>query len=133
MSPSAAFALDPLLASLAVPLRRAADSLLDLRAAAHAGTTPGRCIRCYFQLLAAAPREVQPRLTPLRAWLEAHIEAAASDAEGRLLETLPVTLDAEDLESCCRSLMDGIHADRAYASPRITLDFRYKPACPVAA
>lgn len=119
--------IDPLLAPLAAPLRRAADTLLDLRAAARQGTTPGRCIRCYFQLLAASPAADQARLTPLRAWLETHIEAAASDADGRLLETLPVDLAASpDLETCCRSLMDEMLQNRAYDTPRLTLAFRYK-------
>ena len=128
----AAHELDALLAPLAQPLRRAADSLLDLREAVRAGATPGRCIRCYFSLLAAAPAAIQPRLTPLRAWLERHIEAAACDAEGRLLETLPVVLDAEDLENCCRRLMREMTENRAYPTPHITLGFRYRPA-PLAA
>jgi hypothetical protein len=127
MPTSAADDIDQLLAPLAAPLRRAADQLLDFRSAARAGTTPGRCIRCYFELLAAAPSSVQPRLTPLRAWLEARIEAAATDAEGKLLETLPVTLDAEDLESCCRRLMREMTENRVYPTPLINLGFRYKP------
>ena len=125
--------LDALLAPLAAPLRREADSLLDLRAAARAGSTPGRCIRCYFNLLAAAPASVQPSLTPLRAWLEARIEAAATDAEGRFLEALPVDLDAEDLETCCRRLMREMTENRSYQSPHINLGFRYKKAAPLAA
>lgn len=125
---SAVTDLDSLLASLATPLRRASDSLLDLREAARSGTAPGRCIRCYFNLLAAAPSAEQPRLTPLRAWLEARIEAAATDAEGRLLETLPVRLDTEDLESCCRRLMREVTEDRSYPTTHIQLGFRYKAA-----
>ena len=125
---SSADDIDALLAPLAAPLRRSADHLLDLRSAARTGTTPGLCIRCYFELLAAAPSAVQPRLTPLRAWMEARIEAAATDAEGRLLETLPVSLDSEDLESCCRRLMREMTENRAYATSLINLDFRYKPA-----
>lgn len=120
--------IDALLAPLAAPLSRAADQLLDLRSAARSGTTPGRCIRCYFELLAAAPSSVQPQLTPLRAWLEFRIEAAATDADGQLLETLPVTLDAQDLETCCRRLMREVTEDRAYDTPHINLGFRYKPA-----
>lgn len=120
--------LDSLLAPLAAPLRRAADSLLDLREAARTGTTPGRCIRCYFNLLAAAPAAEQPRLTPLRAWLEARIEAAATDADGHLLETIPVVLDTEDLESCCRRLMREMTENRVHATPHINLGFRYKAA-----
>lgn len=126
MSPNAVADLDPLLAPLAAPLRRAADSLLELREAARSGTTPGRCIRCYFQLLAAASRDVQPRLTPLRAWLENHIEAEACDADGRLLEVVPVRLDADDLETCCRGIMREMHEDRAYDTPNIQMSFRYK-------
>ncbi len=132
-APSAVSDLDSLLASLASPLRRASDSLLDLREAARSGTAPGRCIRCYFNLLAAAPRAEQPRLTPLRAWLEARIEAAATDGEGRLLETLPVHLDTEDLESCCRRLMREVTEDRAHAAPHIRLGFRFTAAAIAAA
>lgn len=125
--------LDALLASLAAPLRRASDTLLDLREAARSGQAPGRCIRCYFNLIAAAPRAEQARLTPLRAWLEARIEAAATDGEGRLLETLPVSLDGEDLEACCRRLMREVTEDRAHPVPHIQLGFRYKPAALAAA
>lgn len=132
MPPNSIDDLDTLLASLVAPLRNAGDNLLDLRDAARSGSTAGRCIRCYFNLLAAAPSAVQPRLTPLRAWLEARIEAAATDAEGRLLEAIPVSLDAEDLESCCRRLMREMTENRAYATPHINLGFRYKPA-PLAA
>lgn len=132
MQPTTTDDLDTLLASLVAPLPHVADSLLDLRDAARSGTTAGRCIRCYFNLLAAAPSAAQPRLTPLRAWLEARIEAAATDAEGRFLEAIPVTLDAEDLESCCRRLMREMTEDRAYATPHINLGFRYKPV-PLAA
>jgi hypothetical protein len=131
MSSSSAAAspeLDTLLASLATPLRRASDSLLDLREAVRSRTAPGRCIRCYFTLLAAAPRAEQARLTPLRAWLEARIEAAATDGEGRLLEIFPVRLDTEDLETCCRRLMREVTEDRAHAAPHIQLGFRYKAA-----
>lgn len=119
--------LDALLAPLAVSFRQAADHLLDLRSAARTGTTPGRCIRCYFDLLASAPNRAQARLTPLRAWLEARIEAAATDSEGRLLETLPITLDADDLETCCRRLMREMTENRAYSTPLINMGFRYKP------
>lgn len=120
--------LDALLASLVVPLRNAGDSLLDLREAARSGATAGRCIRCYFNLLAVAPSSAQPRLTPLRVWLEARIEAAATDAEGRLLESIPVSLDTQDLETCCRRLMREMTENRAYDTPHINLGFRYKPA-----
>ena len=126
MSPNAVADLDPLLAPLAAPLRRAADSLLELREAARSGSTPGRCIRCYFQLLAVDSRDVQTRITQLRVWLENHIEAEACDADGHLLEVLPVRLDADDLETCCRGIMREMHEDRAYDTPNIQMSFRYK-------
>jgi hypothetical protein len=119
-------ALDPLLADLAPALRGQGDLLLDLRAAA--AHSPGRCIRCYFQLLASAPASARPRLTPLRTWLEARIEAAAHDDSGRLLDTFPVNLDDDDLESCCRRLMRLVAEDRTHASPAIRLGFRHRPA-----
>lgn len=120
-------ALDPLIADLATALRGQGDVLLDLREAAD--TSPGRCIRCYFQLLASASSAARPRLTPLRAWLEARIEAAAHDDDGRLLETLPVRLEEdEDLESCCRRIMREVAEDRAHGAPSIHLGFRHRAA-----
>ncbi|TAG28434.1 MAG: hypothetical protein EAZ36_05880, partial [Verrucomicrobia bacterium] len=86
------------------------------------------------QLLAAAPASFHPRLTPLRAWLEAHIEAAACDAQGHLLETCPIQHDSDDLESCCHALMREFHESRAYPTSTIELRFRYKSLThPVAA
>ncbi len=122
---NAAPALDPLLADLATALRGQGDVLLDLRAAAE--TSPGRCVRCYFQLLAAAPSSALPKLTPLRLWLESRIEAAAHDEAGRLLEVLPVSLaEDEDLESCCRRIMREVHADRVFATTALHLGFRHR-------
>ncbi len=121
--------IDHLLGDIAAPLAREADTLLDLREAATSASHPGRCVSCYFKLLAASPQQVSPRLTPLREWLESRIEITATGDEGLLLETLPLHLDAPDLESCCRRVMDAIFEDRSYVHARtIGLQFRFRPA-----
>ncbi len=122
--------IDHLLVEIASPLAREADTLLDLRdAAASPHAHPGRCVSCYFKLLAAAPAHLAPRLTPLRRWLENRIEIAATDDHQALLEVLPLHLDnAADLESCCQRVMDLFFEDRSYRETReIGLSFRFRP------
>ncbi|WP_221030727.1 hypothetical protein [Actomonas aquatica] len=124
--------IDHLLIEIASPLAREADTILDLRAAASADPHPGRCVSCYFKLLAAAPADLTPRFTPLRRWLEARIEITATDDQRQtLLEVLPLQLDDADLESCCRRAMNHIFEDRAYPqSSEIGLRFRFRSATP---
>lgn len=122
--------IDHLLAEIAAPLVREADTLLDLRAAASQSPHPGRCISCYFKLAAALPENAVTRLTPLRRWLEERIEIAATCEQGNLLETLPVDLeDTDDLESFCRRAMDLFLEDRSYEKTgEIGLCFRFREA-----
>ena len=127
MSLSAAF--DPVLATLAQPFRRQADMLLDLRECVATGTKPGRCVTCYFALHQTAAEAAMARLCPLRNWLENHIEIVARDEESRLLETLPLRLEAvEDLESYCHRVMAEFRENRTYDSAHIQLGFRYREA-----
>ena len=122
-------AFDPVIAPLAEPFRRHADTLLDLRACVLAGTRPGRCVACYFALQQAAAERAIARLCPLRDWLESNIEVVASDATARPLETLPLQLaDTGDLETYCRRTMAEFHENRSYETDRINLAFRYKQA-----
>ena len=123
-----AASIDPVLLPLTAPLRRQADTLLDLRTCALSGTRPGRCIVCYFALQNAAAEAVLASLCPLRRWLETHIEVVASDAL-RPLETLPLQLDgADDLETYCRRTMAEFQENRAYDSEEIRLEFRFRAA-----
>jgi|SRR5690606_19444572 len=121
--------IDQVLVEIASPLAREADTLLDLRSAASEAPHPGRCVSCYFKLLAAASDETASRLTPLRRWLEARIEIAATADSGDLLETLPLNLaDTLDLESCCRRTMAQMFEDRSYEHvARLALQFRFRP------
>ncbi len=122
-------AFDPVLAHLAAPFCRQADTLLDLRSCASNKTRPGRCVACYFVLQAAAAERAIAKLCPLRAWLETHIEVVASDGHASPLETLPLQLaGSEDLEAYCRRIMAEFHENRAYDATTIQLAFRYKQA-----
>jgi hypothetical protein len=122
-------AFDPVLAHLAGPFCRQADTLLDLRLCALNKTQPGRCVACYFVLQAAAAELAIAKLCPLRNWLEHHIEVVASDGSARPLETFPLQLaDAEDLEAYCRRTMAEFLENRVYDAPAINLAFRYKQA-----
>jgi len=122
-------AFDPVLAHLAEPFCRQADTLLDLRLCALNKTRPGRCVACYFVLQAAAAERAIAKLCPLRTWLETHIEVVASDESACPLETLPLQLgDAEDLEAYCRRTMAEFHDNRVYDATAIKLAFRYKQA-----
>ncbi|MCF3649298.1 hypothetical protein [Synoicihabitans lomoniglobus] len=123
--------IDQLLIEIASPLSKEADTILDLRAAASAQPHPGRCVMCYFKLLAAAPSVAVPRLTSLRRWLEARIEIAATRDSGDVLETMPLDLStATDLESCCQRTINTILEDRDYraGAPAVALQFRFRPA-----
>lgn len=118
-----------LLSPIAKPLAREADTLLDLHEALEIQPHPGRCIRCYFQLLAAASNQVEPRLTPLRRWLEQHIEiAACAEGSAEALEHFPLDLGtSHTLEECCQRSMATVILDRTYAgSPNLALEFRFR-------
>lgn len=122
-------AFDPVLALLAEPFCRQADTLLDLRACALNKTRPGRCVACYFVLQQAAADRAPAQLCPLRNWLETHIEVVASDETARPLEAFPLQLgEVEDLETYCRRTMAEFHDDRVYPAANINLAFRYKQA-----
>ncbi len=118
--------IDEILRPLAPALAREADVILDLRELLARQGHPGKCVRCFFRLFEAAGAEMQPRLAPLKAWLEKHVEIAVKN-EGEELETLPFSLaEDEDLESFCLRSIDYIRMDRGYKSSRVQLAFRYK-------
>ncbi len=128
MSPISNF--DQLLAPIAQPLRAQADTLLDLRDAATEHPHPGRCISCYFRLLENAPEKATAQLTPLRRWLEEHVEIVALDGQhdDRELEVFPLELGgADNLEACCRGTIRTVLHDRAFtATDRIAMQFRFR-------
>lgn len=85
-------------------------------------------MQCYFRLQGAANPQSKSALVPLRFWLESNIEVVAKGSQDQLLETLPLRLDASDLEGYCRGVMAQIREDRVYRLPQVTLEFQYKAA-----
>ena len=65
---------------------------------------------------------------PLRSWLESNIEVVAKDSQSRIIEKLPLQLDATDLAAYCNRLMGDFREDRAYSLSLVTLEFQYKDA-----
>lgn len=116
--------IDHAIAPLAAPLRHQADTLLTLRECALRRTLPGRCVSCYFRLATSARPEAD--LAPLRSWLESEIEIVAKDASAQVLETLPLRLEGDDLETCCRQTMDAMRDDRVHPTALLALSFRFK-------
>jgi len=107
---------------------RQADELIDLHEHARKRVLPGRCVQCYFRLQGAANPQAKSALVPLRSWLEANIEVVAKGSQNQVLETVPLSLEAADLEGYCRGMMTQFREDRAYRLPQLTLEFQYKAA-----
>lgn len=118
--------IDALLLPLGPVLAAAADTLLDLRELLIMKGHPGKCVRCFFQLFTAAGADSLPKLAPLKAWIEQHLEISVK-ADGRELETLPITLrQGDDLEAFCLRSIGKVRMDRSYRAKRLELAFRYK-------
>jgi hypothetical protein len=117
--------IDALLFPLGPALSAEADTLLDLHELLTLRGHPGKCVRCFFHLFAAAGNS-RSELTPLRNWIEQHLEISVR-AEGRDLEALPIKLRQEDdLEAFCLRSIRKIRMDRSYRAKRLELAFRYK-------
>ena len=120
--------IDEILKPLAPVLAREADAILDLRELLVSQGHPGKCVKCFFRLFEAAGTELLPRLEPLKAWLESHVEIAVR-SEGKDLEVLPVVLgNDDDLERFCLRSIRHVRMDRSYRQKRLQLAFRYKAA-----
>ncbi|BCU78168.1 hypothetical protein [Luteolibacter sp. LG18] len=124
--------LDTVLASLARPFQRRADTLLDLRECACDESRVGTCVKAYFDLHEDAPdqREARTGLNGFRHWLEDHVEIAVLDGKSSVcLETWPLTLAGEtDLEAFCQKAMNRLREDRCHRASVIHLEFRFRPA-----
>jgi hypothetical protein len=84
-------------------------------------------------LLAGARPESRPAATPLRQWLEQHLEVVARDPNRHELERLPIDLETDGMEDYCRRIMDTFRFDRGYADlPTIELSFEFKESMAVA-
>ena len=129
--------LDPILASLAKPLARLSDTLLDLRQWAHSPTCAGSCMKAYFELLGEAPEtaEVAIPLAALRNWLENRLNILVFDSTRAVcLDTLPLALsDETDLEQYCQSAMQRLRDDRCHDAPLLRLEFSFSRNTGVAA
>ncbi len=121
--------LDRILASLARPLERLSDTLLDLRQWAFSPSHAGSCVKAYFDLVSEAPAvaEVARSLGALRIWLEARLSIRVFDSRRAVcLETLPLALAGEtDLEEFCHSAMRRLREDRCHSAPLLRLEFGF--------
>jgi hypothetical protein len=104
-----------------------ADTILDLRTALINGQHPGKCVACFFKILAPACRiEKVNAVAPLKDWLEKNLEIVVKDDSTLELERLSVNLLEDDLETFCQKVMMQIHYDRNYANRQLSLHFAYK-------
>jgi hypothetical protein len=104
------------------------DDLIDLHESASKRIRPGLCVYCYFRLRQTADAGAQNALFPLRSWLENNIEVVAKGPESRVIEKLPLRLDATDLATYCHRIMGDFREDRAHLHSQVTLEFQYKEA-----
>lgn len=118
--------IDSILRPLATVLAREADVILDLRQLIASQGHPGKCVRCFFKLFAAAGSENRPNLARLQSWLETHVEISVRSGDV-IVETLPFRLrNDEDLENFCLRSIDQLRMDRDYGEQALLLAFRYK-------
>jgi hypothetical protein len=124
--------IDSILSPVCESFHFRADDILNLRHNASRRVLPGQCISCYFKLYGAADSNSVvaniSALGPLREWLESNIEVIATDGTERVIEQLPLCLEASDLEAYCREVMDEFRENRVYSASLVTLEFRYKKA-----
>lgn len=129
--------LDRILASLAKPMNRLSDTLLDLRQWALSPSRAGSCVKAYFDLMGEAPdaEEAARPLTALRKWLEARMNIRVFDSSRAVcLETLPLALAGEtDLEEFCHTAMQRLREDRCHAAPHLRLEFGFSQGSAAAA
>lgn len=129
--------LDHILASLAKPFDRFANTLLDLRQWAHCPTRAGSCIKAYFDLVTEAPEtvEVARTLAELRNWLENRLNILVFDSNRTVcLDTLPLALsDETDLAQYCLGAMQRLRDDRCIDATLLHLEFSFARNFEVAA
>lgn len=119
--------IDDLIRPVAKQVPFCADAILDLRTALVSRQHPGKCVDCFFKILAPANQiEKTNSIAPLKNWLEENLEIVVKDDSTSELERLSVILLEDDLETFCQKVMAQIHYDRNYASRRISLHFVYK-------
>ncbi|GHC50634.1 hypothetical protein [Roseibacillus persicicus] len=103
-----------------------ADLLLDLRDLLLNDGHPGTCVQCFFSLLGNLDRPGS--LTPLRIWLEEHLEVAVR-INGETRERFPVRFGkSRNLQDYCENTFEFIRSDRSYQEDKIHLSFQYRVA-----
>ncbi len=119
--------IDAVLSPIAREMSHRADDILDLREAAITRNDPGRCLSCYYRLLSNSRHSSVESTTPLRHWLEQHLEIVAKDKGLNELERLPVRLDSDSIEVYCKEIISVFRHDRDYQHiPNIELSFQFK-------
>ena len=109
------------------PFARQADPLLDLYDLSRTRSAhPGRCLRCFYDLLGAAEPAKRPALRPLREWIESNLEIACRSEAGETGLTFPVELDEPDLETFCDRMMRRAHQDGPSEAQRLLMEVRFK-------
>jgi hypothetical protein len=101
--------IDQILRPIAEELSLPRDALLELREAATQKSQAGRCISCYFKILANSTPEAKTVTTPLRRWLEQHLEVVAHTPDQKVVKRLPVSLSTDDIKDYCHQLINEIH------------------------
>jgi hypothetical protein len=114
-------------------LKHRANELLDLREAALARKDPGKCLHCYFQLRNSRHSKLDEVMTPLKTWLENHLEIIAKGPESDELERIAVNLDWNDIDHYCENLVEDFRKNHlsSYRS-KIELVFQFKPLAAMA-
>ena len=135
MSPDAE--LDHILSSLAKPMARLSDTLLDLRQWAGSPSRAGSCVKAYFELVEHAQdaAETTRLLASLRKWLEARLSILVFNGSRTVcLETLPLALAGEtDLAEFCHGTMQRLREDRCHPGTQIRVEFGFSQNFPTAA
>lgn len=109
------------------PFSRQADPLLDLYDLSRSRSAhPGRCLRCFYDLLGAAEPAKRPALRPLREWIESNLEITCRSETGETGLTFPVELDEPDLETFCDRMMRRAHRDGPSEAERLRMEVRFK-------
>lgn len=114
-------------------LKHRANELLDLREAALARKDPGKCLYCYFQLRKSRISQIDEMMTPLKKWLETHLEIVAKGPESDELARIAVNLNWNDIDHYCENLVEDFRKNhRSQYRSQVELIFQFKPLSAVA-
>lgn len=114
-------------------LKHRADELLDLREAALTRKDPGKCLYCYFQLRNSRHTKIDEMMTPLKTWLENHLEIIAKGSESDELARIAVNLDWRDIDDYCENLVEDFRkTQQSQCRDHVELVFQFKPLTAVA-